>query len=401
MSKSLFTSESVFPGHPDRLCDQISDAILDACLERDPSSRVAVEAMACPDHITVAGEITTNADVDYERIARNVVKNAGYIHKGLGFRYDTLSFSNHIHTQSPDIGRGVDAGGAGDNGIMFGGACWQSSHFMPYPIAVSRALERNFRRYCEDNKEMATLFRPDGKTQVTIGHEDGRYSCECVVFNVQTAEEAEDAANPHDTTYRNAILTNVIKPTLRSFDLNDECPTFINPTGRFVIGGPFGDCGLTGRKIVVATYGGYYRHGGGAQSGKDPSKVDKSGVLMSRYIAKNIVAAGLSDDIEVQLGYAIGVKEPVSISFNNLDRSEGVDHRTLEKAVRAVFDCTFEGIRNAFRLCENAKTRGFLYRDLAAYGYVGGDVFDETGSLLPWEETDKADELFREATKGA
>lgn len=395
MSKKLFTSESVFIGHPDKVCDQISDAILDACLEQDPASRVACEAMVCPDRVILAGEITTKAELDFEAIVRETVKKIGYIHDGIGFKADDLVIENHLHTQSPDISQGVDVGGAGDNGLMFGGACSDTPDMMPLPIAVSRALERNFRKVCIEDDDFAALFRPDGKTQVTIDYSDETPIVTCVVFNVQTTQEAED-----DGKYRDELKTRVIRPTLKEFGLewslpNCECAgevIHINPTGKFVVGGPFGDCGLTGRKIVVATYGGYYRHGGGAQSGKDPSKVDKSAVMMTRYIAKNIVAAGIAKNVEVQLAYAIGVVQPVSISFFHgglLDKQKVA----LEKAVRKVFDCSVAGITEAFKLRKPFDERGFLYADCAAYGYVGGDVEAEVQTKLPWEQCDKVAEL--------
>jgi S-adenosylmethionine synthetase len=386
----MFTSESVFPGHPDRICDQISDSILDYCIEYDSESRVAVETMVCPDRVIVAGEITTKADIDYEYVARETVKSIGYVHDGLGFRYDTFKFVNHIHQQSPDISMGVNTGGAGDNGLIFGGACRETDSFMPLSITICRTLERNFRRLCfVKQKEFGVLFRPDGKSQVTIDQTGKNPIVKCVVFNVQTTENAEKAGE-----YRELITKLVIKPTLESFNLNTDCVIYINPTGKFVVGGPFGDCGVTGRKIIAATYGGYYRHGGGAQSGKDPTKVDKSAVMMARYIAKNIVAAEIANDVEVQLGYAIGIKQPVSLLIYNRNPNTKIfKPEILSKVVLELFDCSVDGIKSTFKLCDSSMVREFLYSDCAAFGYVGDDVEKETGFALPWERIDKVNEL--------
>lgn len=385
----MFTSESVFPGHPDKICDQISDSILDACIEQDSNSRVAVETMVCPNRVVLAGEVTTKADIDYEHIARETVRYIGYTHDGLGFKYDTFKFVNHIHQQSSDISMGVDTGGAGDNGLIFGGACRETESLMPLPITICRALERNFRVIGRKNHEFGDLFYPDGKSQVTIDYDNGQPIVKRVVFNVQTKEKTEK-----DGEYRELIKDLVIKSTLESFKLNDDCTIYINPTGKFVVGGPFGDCGLTGRKIIAATYGGYYRHGSGAQSGKDPTKVDKSAVMMARYIAKNIVAAEIADNVEVQLGYAIGVKKPVSILVHNYKpEKRDFNSEVLTETIMDLFDCSVDGIKSAFGLCLPFMDRQFLYSDCAAFGYVGNDVEEEVRTELPWEQTDKADEL--------
>lgn len=397
MATKLFTSESVMPGHPDKTADAISDAILDACLEQDSASRVACECMVCPERVILAGEITTKAELDYEMIVRETVRKIGYVTTDIGFNADKLVVENHLHTQSPDISMGVDVGGAGDNGLMFGGACKQTPDLMPLPIALSRAMERNFRKVCVEDDEFAALFRPDGKTQATIAyHDDGKKTVTCLVFNVQHTAEANEKG------YRDLIVERVIKPTVAEFGL--EMPpkdqVFINPTGQFIVGGPFGDCGLTGRKLIVATYGGWFHHGGGAQSGKDPTKVDKSALMMARYIAKNIVKAGIVDEVEVQLAYAIGVVQPVSISVQHSGKLSPKQEAALVDAIRKNFDCSVKGIKEAFKLCEPSDVRGFLYQDCASYGYVGGDVEAEVHTQLPWEQTDRADAVLKSYQAG-
>ena len=380
--RHLFTSESVGEGHPDKVCDQISDAILDECLRQDPESHVACETFATGNFVLVGGEFTTRAQIDAEAIARDVARGIGYTDEEFGLDGSTMEFSNRIHTQSPDINQGV-AGeglaefqglqGAGDQGMMFGFACNETPELMPAPIMFAHKILRQATRLRKD-KTLGWL-RPDAKSQVTIeyeGHKPLRIDT-VVVSHQHNPDIAYDEI-------RNQIIEEIIRPVLLPTGLLDASTKFfINPTGRFVVGGPQGDAGLTGRKIIVDTYGGMGRHGGGAFSGKDPSKVDRSAAYMARYIAKNIVAAGLADRAEVQLAYAIGVPFPVSIMVETFGTGK-VPSAKITEAVKAVFDCTPSGISRTLGL------KRPIYLPTAAYGHFGRSEF-------PWEQTDKADAL--------
>ena len=373
----LFTSESVTEGHPDKIADQISDAILDAVLAQDPTSRVACETMITTGLVIMAGEITTNATIDFQKVARETIRGIGYDRAKYGFDCDTCSVQVALDKQSADIAMGVDRDGAGDQGLMFGYACNETPEFMPLPIDLAQRLAMRLTEVRKDGT--LPYLRPDGKSQVTIEYRDGKpYRVEAVVISSQHSPEATNEQIHKD------ILEHVINPTVPE-DMRDEnTKYYINPTGRFVVGGPQGDCGLTGRKIIVDTYGGYAPHGGGAFSGKDPTKVDRSAAYMSRYIAKNIVAAGLADKCTVQLAYAIGVADPVSV----LVRTEGtgrVDETTLANLVREHFPLTPKGI------IAHLDLRRPIYQKTAAYGHFGRK---EPG--FTWENTDKA-EILRAA----
>lgn len=370
----LFTSESVTEGHPDKIADQISDAILDAVLAQDPTSRVACETMITTGLVIMAGEITTNAQIDFQTIARETVRGIGYDRAKYGFDCDTCSVQVALDKQSADIAMGVDRDGAGDQGLMFGYACNETAEFMPLPIDLAQRLAM---RLTEVRKNGTLPYlRPDGKSQVTIEYRDGKpYRVDAVVISSQHSPDVTNEQIHAD------IREHVINPTVPA-DMRDEnTKYYINPTGRFVVGGPQGDCGLTGRKIIVDTYGGYAPHGGGAFSGKDPTKVDRSAAYMSRYIAKNIVAAGLADRCTVQLAYAIGVADPVSV----LVKTEGtgrIDEHKLAELVREHFPLTPKGIIAHLQL------RRPIYQKTAAYGHFGRK---EPG--FTWENTDKAEAL--------
>ena len=378
----LFTSESVGEGHPDKLCDQISDGVLDACLREDTESHVACETFASTALVLVGGEITTNTYVDVQQIARDVAKNIGYTDADYGLDCNSMAVLNMIHSQSPDInqgvvGRGLDEyngqQGAGDQGMMFGFACNETLELMPAPIMYSHNL---LRKATELRKHGSlTWLRPDAKSQVTIEYEGHKpVRIDAVVISHQHNPEVSYA------TIKESMIESVIKPVLEPTGLLDkDTKFFINPTGRFVIGGPFGDTGLTGRKIIVDTYGGMGRHGGGAFSGKDPSKVDRSAAYMARYIAKNIVAAGLAERAEVQLAYAIGVPFPVSIMVDTFGTGI-VPESKIVAAVKEIFDCTPAGIIRTLDL------KKAIYQKTAAYGHFGRSEFS-------WEKTDKADAL--------
>jgi len=375
----LFTSESVSEGHPDKMADQISDALLDAIIAEDPKARVACETMVKTGMVVVAGEITTSAWVDMEAIVREVVLDIGYDESGKGFDGATCSVLNAIGKQSPDIAQGVDREsdekqGAGDQGLMFGYACNETNVLMPAPITWSHRLVQ---RQAEVRKN-ATLpwLRPDAKSQVTFNYEDNQpVSINAVVLSSQHAPEVSLA------DLREGIMEEIIKPVLPAELLSADTQYHINPTGRFEIGGPMGDCGLTGRKIIVDTYGGMARHGGGAFSGKDPSKVDRSAAYASRYVAKNIVAAGLAERCEIQVSYAIGVAEPTSISVSTFGTGIISDAR-MTQLIREHFDLTPYGILKMLDLLKP------IYRQTAAYGHFGREDID-----LSWERTDKADAL--------
>jgi S-adenosylmethionine synthetase len=380
MSKSyLFTSESVSEGHPDKMCDQISDSILDAMLEQDPKSRVACETLITTGMAVVAGEITTNATVDFQEIVRGTVRDIGYISSDMGFDANTCAVLVALDKQSSDIAQGVNEGenkdqGAGDQGLMFGYACNETESLMPAPIDYAHRLVRRQSEVRKNGK--LPWLRPDAKSQVSMRYENGKpVGVDAVVLSTQHSP---------DISYqdlREAVMEEIIKPILPAEWLSGITKFHINPTGRFVIGGPMGDCGLTGRKIIVDTYGGMARHGGGAFSGKDPSKVDRSAAYAGRYVAKNIVAAGLADKCEVQISYAIGVAEPTSISIDTFGTGK-IDESKLTVSIRELFDLRPRGIVDMLNLLQP------IYRQTAAYGHFGRTDID-----LPWEQVDKVDAL--------
>ena len=381
--KIYFTSEFVSPGHPDKICDQISDSILDACLADDENSRVACETFATTGLVVVGGEITTNTYVDVQKIVRDKIYEIGY-RPGMGFDSD-CGVLNTIHSQSPDISMGVDTGGAGDQGIMFGGAVNETEELMPLALVLSRGIIQKLTKITRNGT--LAWARPDAKAQVTLAYdENGKLlNVDTVVLSVQHNEDVTNAQIEKD------LKELVIKPVLEKYDLNIENVRkfHINPTGRFVIGGPHGDSGLTGRKIIIDTYGGYFRHGGGAFSGKDPSKVDRSAAYAARWIAKNIVAAGFATKCEVQLSYAIGVVEPVSIRVETFGTGT-VEETRIEEAVAKLFDLTPNGIQKSL----NLRKPSFRYQDLAAFGHIG-----RTDIELPWEKLDKVEGLKKELGK--
>ncbi len=378
----LFTSESVSEGHPDKLADQVSDAVLDACLQGDPNSKVACETFTTTGMVLVGGEITTNTYVDIQEVARGVAKKIGYDKPEYGLDYESMAVMNTIHSQSPDINQGVvghglkefeGQQGAGDQGMMFGFACSETEELMPAPISLAHKLLLHAADIRKSGK--LTWLRPDSKSQVTIeydGHTPKR------IDTVVISHQHDDGIGYDEL--KSEIIAKIVKPILEPTGLlNEDTKYFINPTGRFVIGGPHGDSGLTGRKIIVDTYGGMGRHGGGAFSGKDPSKVDRSAAYMARYVAKNVVAAGLCERCEVQLSYAIGVPFPVSVMVEDFGTAN-VDITKIETAVKDIFDLTPGGIVKTLDLLRP------IYQETAAYGHFGRDSF-------PWEKTDKAAEL--------
>ncbi len=372
-NKILFTSESVSEGHPDKVCDQISDAILDECLKQDPHSRVACECFATTNLIVIGGEITTRAQVDYEQVARDVLKEIGYDDEDKGMDYRTCQIQVVMDSQSSDIALGTneDVGGAGDQGIMFGYACRETEGYMPLAISIAHHLVR----YASELRHQGQFpwARPDMKAQVTMDYTHDQPAIDTILMSIQHDPDYDE------DQFKKFIKEEIMDAVVKKYGFGTQYKVLINPTGRFVIGGPHGDTGLTGRKIIVDTYGGYARHGGGAFSGKDPSKVDRSAAYMARYIAKNIVAAGLCDKIEIQLSYAIGVKEPTSVYVDTFG-SEKTDVGTILNAIKAEFDLTPGGIIQALGL----KTP--VYKQTAAYGHFGR-------SHLPWEKLDKVDDL--------
>ncbi len=397
MEKRLFTSESVTEGHPDKICDAISDAVLDACMEKDPMSRVACEAVACTGFVLLTGEITTKADLDYQQIVRDTVNEIGYNDAAYGFDGNTCAVMVAIDRQSPDIAMGVDAAlesrgasaessmsdeqlsaiGAGDQGMMFGYATNETDEYMPYPIWLAQRVCRQLTKVRKDGT--LTYLRPDGKSQVSVEYdENGKPSrLEAVVVSTQHGPEVSQEQIHED------IRKYVLDPVLPAEMVDENTKIFINPTGRFVIGGPQGDAGLTGRKIIVDTYGGYARHGGGAFSGKDCTKVDRSAAYAARYVAKNIVAAGLAEKCEIQLSYAIGVASPTSVMVDTFGTGKLSDGE-LTQLVRDHFDLRPAGIIKMLDL------RRPIYRQTAAYGHFGRNDLD-----LPWEKLDKVEELKR------
>ena len=373
---TYFTSEFVSPGHPDKVSDQISDAILDACLADDPNSRVACEVFCTTGLVVVGGEITTTTYIDVQEIVRKKIEEIGY-RPGMGFDSNCGTLSC-IHSQSPDIAMGVDVGGAGDQGIMFGGAVKETEELMPLALVLSREILVRLTKMMKAGE--IAWARPDQKSQVTLAYdENGNVDhVDSIVVSVQHDEEVSHAE------IEKTIIEKVVNPVLEKYKLNTEnIKYYINPTGRFVIGGPHGDTGLTGRKIIVDTYGGYFRHGGGAFSGKDPSKVDRSAAYAARWVAKNVVAAGFADKCEIQLSYAIGVDKPVSIKVDTFGTAK-VDEDKISEAISKVFDLSPRGIEKALELREGK----FKYQDLAAFGHIGRTDID-----TPWERLNKIEEL--------
>ncbi len=385
MPRQLFTSESVSMGHPDKMCDQVSDAVLDAMLEQDPASRVACETLTTTGLVLLAGEVTTQAEVDFPALVRDVVRYIGYTSSEMGFDADTCAVQVALGRQSPDISQGVTEGeglhkeqGAGDQGMMFGYACTETPELMPAPIRLAHRLIERHRELFESNA--LPYLRPDAKSQVTVEYDgDAPVRVSAVVLSTQHAPDVG-----YDKL-RADLIDQVIRPTLPAEWIDDRTIFHVNPTGRFVVGGPMGDAGLTGRKIIVDTYGGMGRHGGGAFSGKDPSKVDRSAAYAARWVAKNLVAAGVATRAEVQIAYAIGVAEPVSIRVETFGTSS-LDFSQLERLVRETFDLTPRGIDLALEL------RRPIYRATSYHGHFGRE---DQG--FPWEETSRADALRRAA----
>ncbi len=387
--RKFFTSESVTEGHPDKICDQISDAVLDALIAQDPYSRVACESFCTTGLVNVMGEITTNAKIDYSEIVRKTIDEIGYNKAEYGFDCNSCGVIINVHAQSADIALGVDKSqeaksngdendnGAGDQGLMFGYACNETKELMPLPISLAHKLAKRL----TDVRKDGTLdyLRPDGKTQVTVEYNDGKPSrIDAIVVSSQHSEYVELE------TIREDVIKHVITPIIPSDMIDDNTKIFVNPTGRFVIGGPHGDTGLTGRKIIVDTYGGYSRHGGGAFSGKDPTKVDRSACYAARYVAKNIVASGVADKCEVQIAYAIGVAKPVSVLVDTFGTAK-VDEDKISEFVYNNIDLRPTAIIEKFQL------RRPIYRQLAAYGHIGREDLD-----IPWEKTDLAEQIKKE-----
>ncbi len=381
MPSHLFTSESVSMGHPDKICDQISDAILDAMLTDDPHSRVAVETMVATGLVVVAGEVTTNTYVDIQDVVREKIKEIGYTDSRLQFADQSCAVLVALNKQSADIAMGVDREGAGDQGMMFGFACRETDDLMPLPIQLSHRLVE---RHAEVRREQIIPgLRPDAKSQVTIEYENGKPRA---VDTVVLSTQHDPSWNSRQDELRKQVVEHILKPVLGDH-WNPAITVHVNPTGNFEIGGPHGDAGLTGRKIIVDTYGGRGRHGGGAFSGKDPTKVDRSAAYMARYVAKNIVAAGLADECEVQLSYAIGVAEPTSVFVDTFGTAKA-DEEKIAEAVRSVFPLTPKGI------IETLGLRSPIYSPTARHGHFGRKPYEKGGhTFFPWEKTDKVDAL--------
>ncbi len=375
----LFTSESVTEGHPDKMCDQISDAILDEVLRQDTTGRVACETMVLTGLIMIGGEITTTAQVDYTSVARDTVREIGYTRAKYGFDADTCAVISAVNTQSPDIAMGVDTGGAGDQGLMFGYACNETPELMPTPIQFAHHLVRKLSAIRREGT--LDYLRPDGKSQVTVEYDNGKpIRVDAVVVSTQHSPDVGAEQIRED------IIDHVIKPTIPEHLLDKDTKYYVNPTGRFVVGGPQGDTGLTGRKIIVDTYGGAAPHGGGAFSGKDPTKVDRSACYMARYIAKNVVASGIADRCQVQLAYAIGVAEPVSVYVDCFGTAK-IDEGKLAEIIRANFHLTPKGI------IESLDLRRPIYKQTAAFGHFGRGATDG----FSWEKTNRAKKLRSDA----
>ncbi len=387
--RKFFTSESVTEGHPDKICDQISDAILDALLEQDPYSRVACESFCTTGLVNVMGEITTNAKIDYTEIVRKTIDEIGYNKAEYGFDCNSCGVIINVHAQSADIALGVDKSqeaksngdendnGAGDQGLMFGYACNETEELMPLPISLAHKLAKKLTEVRKNG--LLSYLRPDGKTQVTVEYNDGKPSrIDAIVVSSQHSDSVELE------TIREDVIKHVIKPVIPSNMIDENTKIFVNPTGRFVIGGPHGDTGLTGRKIIVDTYGGYSRHGGGAFSGKDPTKVDRSACYAARYVAKNIVSAGLADKCEVQIAYAIGVAKPVSVLVDTFGTAK-IDEDKISEFVYNNVDLRPTAIIEKFQL------RRPIYRQLAAYGHIGREDLD-----IPWEKLDLVEKIKSE-----
>lgn len=380
----IFTSESVSEGHPDKVCDQISDAILDACLKQDPKSRVACETLTTTDMVVISAEITTKAKVNFEEIARKTIDGIGYNNRNIGFSAEDCKVIVAVHSQSPDISQGVTAGaglfneqGAGDQGMMFGYASNETEALMPAPIFYAHKILEEFARLRKTNPKKYAYLLPDSKSQVSMRYEKGRpVRVETIVLSHQHTPDM----NRSDLE---KLTRDVVKKVIPAKFLHKDITYYVNPTGNFVVGGPHGDTGLTGRKIIVDTYGGVGSHGGGAFSGKDPSKVDRSAAYMARYVAKNIVAAGLAEKCEVQVAYAIGVAKPLSINVDTYSTGKLSDDAILEQVIETVFDMTPAGITKTLGLLA---PKGWCYQDTAAYGHFGRDIF-------PWEKTDKTAQL--------
>lgn len=375
MARKLFTSESVTEGHPDKICDQISDAILDALLEKDPNSRVACEVTASTGLVHIMGEITTEGYVDFQKIVRDVVRDIGYTRAKYGFDADTCAVLSNVDEQSPDIAMGVNPGGAGDQGMMFGYACDETDVLMPAPIDLAHKLARQLTDVRKSGK--LSWLRPDGKSQVTVEYGDDGKVLSCPAIVVSTQHDPDIALKE----LREAVVEEIIKPIIPAQYITKDTKFYVNPTGRFVVGGPVGDTGLTGRKIIVDTYGGSAAHGGGCFSGKDPTKVDRSAAYMARYIAKNLVAAGLCRKCQIELAYAIGVAHPVSVLVDTYGTGV-LDEEKLSAIVNECFD-----MRPA-KIIEHLNLRRPIYEQTAAYGHFGRTDVD-----LPWEYTDMVEKL--------
>ncbi|MFW5803392.1 MAG: methionine adenosyltransferase [Verrucomicrobiota bacterium] len=387
----VYTSESVSEGHPDKVSDQVSDAVLDACLEQDPNSRVACETLVTTDLIVLSGEITTHAKINWEQLARGVVRDIGYTHEDIGFSADSCKVFMCLHPQSPDISQGVTTGegkfldqGAGDQGMMFGYASDETKELMPAPILYAHKMVQRLAELRHNEPDTYSFLRPDSKSQVSFRYENGKpVELDTVVVSHQHTPEMKDQQLED-------LVRQVAKEVIPAEFFQSDVDYLVNPTGRFVVGGPHGDTGLTGRKIIVDTYGGVGCHGGGAFSGKDPSKVDRSAAYKCRYLAKNIVAAGLASKCEVQVAYAIGVARPLSINVDTFNTGE-IDDEKLQKVLEegGIFDFRPQGILENLGL-KTPKANGWSYRQSAAYGHFGRDIF-------PWEKTDKADALRKVA----